>query len=133
MKQLFVFYDQNCGLCSKVKAWVALQPQFIPMTFVAYQNPRALQLCPTLPELDPSREIVILADTGAVYTGGAAWIICLYALHKYRNWSKRMANPALLPLAKRTCHLISENRLNISHLLLLKSDTALANAITTDN
>ena len=132
MNLLYVFYDRECGLCTKVKAWIEVQHQLIPIAFVAYQDLKALKLCPSLPTLDPSREIVVLADTGEVYTGGAAWITCLYALQKYRTWSKRMASPTLLPLAKRACYLISENRLSISQLLSLKSDTSLATAITGD-
>ena len=132
MNRLFVFYDRDCGLCARVKAWMETQPQLVPVTFIAYQNPEALRLCPTLPSLDPGREIVALADNGDVYTGGSAWITCLYALEKYRRWSKRLARPALLPLAKRACFLISENRLGISQMLSLKSDTSLATVISGD-
>ena len=40
--------------------------------------------------------------------------MCLYALKEYREWSQRLASPALLPLARRVCELVSDNRLSIS-------------------
>ena len=109
-----------------------LQCQLISVRFIAYQDPEALEICPTLPQFQPEKEIVVLSDTGEIYTGGAAWITCLFALEKHREWSKRLASPLLLPLAKRACFLVSENRLSISHLLSLKSDQALATTITGD-
>jgi hypothetical protein len=40
--------------------------------------------------------------------------MCLYALRDYREWSHRLAHPALLPWAGRVCELLSENRLWVS-------------------
>ena len=41
----------------------------------------------------------------------------LYALRDYREWSQRLAHPALLPWARRVCELLSENRLQMSRWL----------------
>jgi hypothetical protein len=43
--------------------------------------------------------------------------MCLYALREYRAWSQRLAHPALLSWARRTCELLSENRLQVSRLV----------------
>jgi hypothetical protein len=43
--------------------------------------------------------------------------MCLYALRDYREWSQRLAHPALLPWARRVCELLSENRLQMSRWL----------------
>ncbi len=40
--------------------------------------------------------------------------MCLYALRDYREWSQRLAHPALLPWARRVCELLSENRFRVS-------------------
>ena len=117
---LIVFYDGGCGLCAACRAWLSAQPQWEPLRFVAYQSAEARQLCPRLEEFDPAREIVVMADGGQIYTGGAAWVMCLWALPAYREWAIRLAHPRLLPLAKKFCHLVSENRLRLSQLLRLR-------------
>ena len=40
--------------------------------------------------------------------------MCLWALREYREWSQRLASPALLPWARRACELVSANRLSLS-------------------
>ena len=45
-------------------------------------------------------ELVVVDDSGGVYRNGSAWIMCLYALREYREWSLRLATPALFPLAR---------------------------------
>jgi hypothetical protein len=42
-----------------------------------------------------------VTDGGLVYTGDTAWLACLWALKGYRGWAYRLAQPALLPLARR--------------------------------
>ena len=56
----------------------------------------------------------MVSDEGGVYRGPQAWIMCLYALRDYREWSQRLAHPALLPWARRVCELLSENRFRVS-------------------
>ena len=43
------------------------------------------------------------------------------ALRDYREWSQRLATPALLPFAQRVCELLSQNRLAFSRWLLGRS------------
>jgi hypothetical protein len=49
--------------------------------------------------------------------------MCLWALREYREWSQRLAHPALLPLARRACELVSENRHKISRWLFRSTTT----------
>ena len=62
-------------------------------------------------------EIVVIDDAGTVWQGGAAWVMCLWALQEYREWSLRLAHPALLSLARRMCVVVSANRYKISNWL----------------
>jgi hypothetical protein len=56
----------------------------------------------------------VIGDNGAVYFGPKAWLMVLWALTRYRDWSYRLAAPELLPTTKRVVSLISQNRYHIS-------------------
>jgi len=120
MKRLFVLYDQECALCHKCRVWLMRQPAFIELRFIPLQSPEVARHFPGLKEweqLDLREKLVVISDEGAVYQGQYAWIMCLYALRDYREWSQRLARPALLPFARQVCELISRNRLSISRFL----------------
>ena len=68
-------------------------------------------------QLQPEKEIVVISDAGEVWQGGAAWVTCLWALQEYREWSQRLASPALLPFAQRLCEVVSANRYRLSSWL----------------
>ena len=114
MKMLTVFYDGKCDLCHACRQWLSQQATYIDLHFVPFQSNEANALMPTLTDYQPDRQLVVLSDEGAVYIGDDAWIMCLYALIEYREWAQRLAIPALRPLAKRLCRMISKNRLTLS-------------------
>ena len=55
-----------------------------------------------------------MSDEGDVYRGSHAWIVCLWALKDYREWSFRFAQPALLPLARGIVEWVSTRRHRLS-------------------
>ena len=59
----------------------------------------------------PDQEIVVMADTGEVWQGAGAWVLCLWALREYRGWSARLASPAMQAAARKVVHWISRNRI----------------------
>ena len=122
MNRLIAFFDVHCTLCRACRRWIEREPKYFPIEFIAYQSNRAREVCPDLDAYDPAGEIVVLADTGAIYRGGKAWIMCLYALRNYREWALRLAQPGLLPMAKKFCHIISDNRRRLSILLPNRSE-----------
>lgn len=111
---LAVFFDQDCKLCRSCRRWLQAQDKYFPVEFLAYQSRRAREICPQLAELNPDKEIVVMADNGQIYQGGSAWIMCLYALRRYRELSFKLAHPMLLPLAKKMCHIVSNHRRALS-------------------
>jgi predicted DCC family thiol-disulfide oxidoreductase YuxK len=120
MKRLFVLYDQECPLCQHCRLWLSQQRAYIPLSFIPLQSPEVAPHFPGLNEwehLDLREKLVVISDEGAVYQGQYAWIMCLYALRDYREWSLRLAHPALLPFARRVCEWVSRNRLAISRFL----------------
>ena len=117
MNRLTAFYDARCAMCIACRRWIEKEPKYLAVDFVSYQSKRAREICPDLDRFDPAGEIVVMADDGGIYRGGKAWIMCLYALKGYREWALRLAQPSLLPVAKKLCHLISTNRLTLSKFL----------------
>ncbi len=118
MKNLYVLFDQDCALCRTCSGWLAQQPAFIPLHFIPLQSPDLERRFPGVGKLDFREKLVVVSDEGAFYQGPNAWIICLYALRDYREWSFRLAHPALLPFARRACELVARNRLALSRWAL---------------
>jgi predicted DCC family thiol-disulfide oxidoreductase YuxK len=120
MKRLYVLFDQDCGLCLRCSRWLIRQKAFIELSFIPLQSPEITRRFPGLKEwdqLDLREKLVVVSDEGAVYQGPNAWIMCFFALDEYREWARRLAQPALLPFARRACEQVSRNRLTISRLL----------------
>ncbi|MFT5465953.1 MAG: putative DCC family thiol-disulfide oxidoreductase YuxK [Verrucomicrobiales bacterium] len=114
MKTLHVFFDHECGMCSRFRRWLERQPKFVEIRFTSYHDPEAKRICPVLDELHPEDKLVVMADTGEVYQGETAWIMCLWALENYRGLSMTLARPRWLPLARRVCTFVSEKRYSLS-------------------
>jgi len=87
----------------------------VPLVFVPLQSPEAVPF-PTLSELHRG-EIVVIDDAGAVLAGRRPWVMCLVGAAGIREWSQRLAHPALLSLARRLCEVVAANRYKISHWL----------------
>jgi len=126
---LHILYDNSCGLCSHLVAWMSRQPAACELRFVAAGSEEARRLFPELPITPRPEELVVVSDEGGVYRGDDAYIMCLWALHAYRVVATRLARPGFRPLARRVFGLISTNRLRLSELLGLHSDDALARTI----
>ena len=101
------------------------QPAWVRLLFVPYDSEEARRLCPGIGSLRADEEIVVMADDGRLWQGAAAWVTCLWALYDYREWSSRLAAPALQGAVRKIVHWISGNRICLSNLLHLKSNDAL--------
>lgn len=131
MKRLHVIYDAHCELCRRTRVWLARQAAFVPLVFIPLQAPELAERFPGLERLQPDKEIVVIGDRGEVWQGGAAWVMCLWALREYREWSQRLAHPLLLPLARRACELISDHRHEVSGWLAAETTERLAQRLAT--
>jgi predicted DCC family thiol-disulfide oxidoreductase YuxK len=99
--RLTVLYDAGCGLCRTARSWLAARPQLVPLEFIAAGGEEARRRYPALDADETLAEITVVADDGGVYTGDAAWLVCLWALDGYRGLAARLAQPHLRPLARR--------------------------------
>jgi hypothetical protein len=60
---------------------------------------------------------VVVGDAGEVWVGPAAFLVCLWALCGWREWSFRLAGPTFAPLAERFFLLVSSRRRAVAALL----------------
>lgn len=117
MRTLTVLYDGACEFCIRCRRWLERQPKFVELAFLQAGTPAVHALYPDLRDWDRVDELVVVDDAGGVYRGARAWVMCLYALVEYREWSAVLAGPALLPLAKRAVEIFSRNRRWVSSWL----------------
>ena len=129
MRQLTILYDARCGLCSWARRWMLRQPAFLDLRFVPGGSDAALALFPGVTRRGVAEELVVVDDDGGVYRGGDAWIICLYALERHREWSLRLAHPALRPLARRAFAMLSKRRGRVARWLQLASMEEIASTL----
>jgi predicted DCC family thiol-disulfide oxidoreductase YuxK len=128
MKRLYVLYDERCGLCRWARQWVLEQPAIVPLEFVAAGSERALRMFPGVAKPGEPEELIVVGDEGQVYRGDSAWIMCLYALEDYREWSLRLASPLLRPLARKAFAMVTKRR-GVIGLWLGLSDQEAAEAL----
>ena len=112
MKRLRLYYDDRCGLCTTLVAWLGRQRQLVPIECA--------------PKPPGQTDLAVLADTGEVWTGDSAWLIVLWALDDFRDWSYRLSRPELLPLARQAFATLSRNRSVLSGWLGLPADADVA-------
>lgn len=116
MSTLTLLYDPGCGLCRRVQGWLAEQPKLVEIKMIPIKTDAARQRYPGLNHDLTSADLTVVSDQGAVYFGPKAWLMVLWALCRYRDWSYRLAAPELLPTTRRVVSLISQHRYQISRL-----------------
>lgn len=126
IQRIVILYDADCGLCTWTRRWMSRQPAFLDVVFVPAGSERARQMFPSIERFAGPDDLVVVSDEGGVYRGPDAWILCLYALVDFREWSERLASPILRPLARKAFAMLSEGRSGISRWLSLRSESELA-------
>ena len=114
MSMLTMLYDPGCGLCRRVQGWLAEQPKLIEIRMIPINTDAARRRFPKLNHELTTEDLTVISDQGAVYFGPKAWLMMLWALSPYREWSYRLASPEMLPTTRRVVSLISQHRYQIS-------------------
>lgn len=117
-----VFYDGRCGMCCTFHEWINKQERAFAVRFIPYQAPEAEREFPGVGTLDPAREMIVRTNEGKVYRAAEGWVMCLYSCARYRDAARKLANPALLPVAKKACALLASNRHTLSKVFFRKKD-----------
>jgi predicted DCC family thiol-disulfide oxidoreductase YuxK len=102
VRALTVLYDADCSLCVHLRSWLLRQPQLVPLRFVPAGSAAARRDYPELDHARTMREITVIGDRGQVYSGQAAWIVCLWALAEHRPKAHWLATPAGAPFVRVT-------------------------------
>lgn len=102
VRRLTVLYDAQCSLCIHLRGWLLRQRQLVPLDLVPAGSAEARRRYPRLDHATTLREITVIGDRGQIYTGPAAWIVCLWALAEYRPKAHWLATPAGLPFVRVT-------------------------------
>lgn len=126
MKRLTVLYDAGCGFCVRCRRWLEEQEALLELEFVPAGSEEARRRFPPLHHTDPPEELLVVDDEDGVYRGNDAWILCLYALEAYREWSLRLASPALKGLARVAFEWISRHRRALSRRLGMIAEEQIA-------
>ena len=97
---LVVLYDAGCPMCSRFRSWLVEQPHLVPVCAVPAGSVAARELLPHLDHAATLREVTVVADTGAVWTGAGAWVTCLWATAPHRDLATRLSTPLGMPVAR---------------------------------
>ncbi len=120
MRYLVILYDSRCGVCTWLKGWLREQRAYFPLYLVAMQSEEARSRFPQ--QLLKGDDLSVVSDSGEVWIGDRAWIVCLWALRDYRSWAMRLSSPRLLPFARQAFVELSHHRLALSRMLGLRSE-----------
>ncbi|MGW0362121.1 thiol-disulfide oxidoreductase DCC family protein [Streptomyces sp. NPDC002990] len=100
VRRLTVLYDAGCPLCVHIRHWLLGRHQLVPLRFVPAASSEAWQRYPWLDHASTLREITVISDTGHVWTGTDAFIMCLWALAEHRPKANWLATPTGRPFAR---------------------------------
>lgn len=114
-QSITVLYDSECALCRRCRAWLETQRTWVPVHFLAASAEEARQRRPDLPWLGDN--LVVVGDSGEVWVGPAAFLICLWATVDYRGWASRLSGPSFAPMAERFFHTVSSNRTRLGAVI----------------
>lgn len=117
MTALTVLYDPTCGLCCRAHEWLAQQRKLVELVFVPCKSEEARLRFPHLDHDLTGSDLTVIGDRGEVYMGPKAWLMVLWALNQYREWSYRLSSPELLPTTRRVVSMISQHRYQIGRVL----------------
>ena len=112
MKRLTVLYDGGCALCLRCADFLAGARTLVPLELLSCQSQDARERFAAVPWL--GEELVCVSDEGDVWIGPAAFLVCMWALADYREWSYRLSGPLTAKLAERFFVAISSQRARIA-------------------
>lgn len=126
MRKLTILYDRSCRFCRWCCQWLADQPAYLELEFVARDADEVARRWPHLASDNAAEELLVIDDAGGVYRGEKAYLMVLYALRRHRGLALRLSKPALRPLARRAFRAVARHRHRLS---LFVSDEELADRL----
>lgn len=124
MTTLNILFDPQCNLCHRIAYWLEKQPKYVEMRFIPAASDWARYQFPALDHEATLKELHVISQRGDVYRGAKAWLMCIWALREYREWSQRLASPELAPAARRMIARLSSNRYRFARYAGLMGDVS---------
>jgi hypothetical protein len=102
VRVLTVLYDPTDRFAPALRDWLLRERPLVPLdvTPVTGEEARRRFTLPAGTVLGPG--IAVVADSGAVWLGDAAWVMCLWALRRHRRTAHRLARSGDGALARAT-------------------------------
>ena len=107
-RALTVLYDADCAMCIRCRHWLEQHHALVPLRFVHCRSAEVRELFGVVPWIGD--ELVVVSDTGDVWAGPAAFVVCMWALESWRATSFLLATPLLAPLTRGFFAFVSNNR-----------------------
>lgn len=111
---LTILYDSRCALCRRARMWLEEQPKYVTLAFVEAGSAEARKRFPDLDHDATLAELTVVGWGGEVYRDAKGWVMCLWALKKYRSAALRLSTPEMMPRARRIIAWISRQRFQIA-------------------
>ncbi|KYF82140.1 hypothetical protein BE11_30385 [Sorangium cellulosum] len=108
IERITVLYDADCALCVRCREWMGRQDALVEIEFLPAGSGEAAARFGDVPWL--GEDLVVVSDRGEVWAGPAAFIVALWALERYREWSYRLSGDTLSKVAEGFFHALSGNR-----------------------
>lgn len=125
MKAIWVLYDETCGFCCRCAEWLSEQAAFIPLAVLPAGAPETKAHFP-LRESGEKQELVVVDDEGGVYLGTDAWLMTLWALREWREWSVRLSKSENRGFARKVFELAGSWRHGLSKLFKVNDERELS-------
>ncbi|HET7488412.1 MAG TPA: DCC1-like thiol-disulfide oxidoreductase family protein [Acidimicrobiales bacterium] len=97
---LTVLYDERCPLCRRLRAWLGSQPTLEPLTFLPAGSADARARFPGLDHERTTRVLTVVTADGAVFEEERAWVLCAWALPRWRPVSEQLGTRWRLRLVR---------------------------------
>ncbi|MFB7466774.1 thiol-disulfide oxidoreductase DCC family protein [Streptomyces sp. NPDC056224] len=110
VRHLTVLYDANCPLCVHIRHWLLAQRWLVRLALVPAASYEARRRFPQLDHASTLKEITVVGDSGQVWTGTDAFIVCLWALAEHRPRANWLSTPAGRPFARAAMYTASRWR-----------------------
>lgn len=108
--RLTVLYDAGCPLCVHIRHWLLAQRRLVSLRLIPAASFEARRRYPELDHESTLKEITVIGDSGQVWTGTDAFIVCLWALAEHRPKANWLATPAGRPFARAAMYTASKWR-----------------------
>ena len=120
IEALWVMYDDGCGFCCRCARWLTLQDKWVPIMCLPRSSEGAKKWFGAA--MNPHDELLVLDSKGGLYRGPDAFIICLWALVRFRPWAQLARNESIRRHARTLFFWLSNIRHDLNQAFQLKPE-----------